>query len=282
MRTLIVLAVIAAIGVVGGAVVVWSGIYNVAATSQHIAPVYRILEVAMRRSVVTRARHIAVPDLSTPVLRDRGMQLFRDHCVACHGAPGIAPQPFALGMLPVPANLVLTARQWSAAEIFWVVKHGVKTTGMPAWTYRMPDADLWAVVAFVTVLPTLSPKDYAQQASRLAAPAAREARADPASSLPEDLVPADAVRRGKAAMQQYACVSCHIIPGVVGADMPVGPPLTGIASRKYLAGVLPNSPGNMVRWLRAPQEISPGSAMPDLDVPANDARDMAAFLGTLH
>lgn len=82
-------------------------------------------------------------------------------------------------------------------------------------------------------------------------------------------------------MQQYACVSCHVIPGVVAASNPVGPSLAAIGSRKYLAGVLPNTPDNMVRWLRAPQEVAPTTAMPDLGVTQADARDMAAFLETL-
>ena len=61
-------------------------------------------------------------------------------------------------------------------------------------------------------------------------------------------------------MQQYACTTCHVIPGMVGARAYVGPPLTGIARRKYLAGTLPNSPENMVRWIRDPKSVSPDDA----------------------
>ena len=278
MRTFAILAVLAAIGLAGAALFIGSGVYNVAATAQHTAPVYWLLEIAMRRAVAHHARDIRVPDLSGTELRARGLALYRDNCVPCHGAPGVAPQSFALGMMPVPANLALTARQWPAAELFWVVQHGVKTTGMPAWAFRMPEADLWAVVAFLVTLPTLSPAAYAEQAARVVAPAPLN---DGSAIALEPRFAADAVQRGKMALQQYACVTCHVIPHVVGAHMTVGPPLTGIANRKYLAGVLPNSPDNMVRWLRAPQQVAPGSAMPDLGITEQDARDMAAFLGTL-
>ena len=87
--------------------------------------------------------------------------------------------------------------------------------------------------------------------------------------------------RGRIAIQQYACVACHQIPGVTGHGARVGPPLSGIASRTTLGGVLPNSPENMVRWIREPQKLSPLTAMPDLRVTERDARDMAAYLATL-
>lgn len=89
------------------------------------------------------------------------------------------------------------------------------------------------------------------------------------------------VQRGRLAIRQYGCQTCHLIPGVTGADALVGPPLSGIASRKYLAGVLPNTPQHMMEWLRHPQQVEPLSAMPDLGVTEGDARDIAAYLYTL-
>jgi cytochrome c2 len=91
---------------------------------------------------------------------------------------------------------------------------------------------------------------------------------------------ADAAR-GRRALEQYACVTCHAIPGVVGANAPVGPPLGGVGARTMLGGVLPNSPENMARWLREPQRYAPLTAMPNLGVTERDARDMAAYLATL-
>jgi cytochrome c len=87
--------------------------------------------------------------------------------------------------------------------------------------------------------------------------------------------------RGKEIVRPYGCVSCHTIPGVRGADALVGPPLTGIASRAYIAGVLPNTPDNMMRWIRDPQSVDSLTAMPNTGVTANDARDIAAYLYTL-
>lgn len=87
--------------------------------------------------------------------------------------------------------------------------------------------------------------------------------------------------RGKLAIRQYGCATCHTIPGVEGATGLVGPPLDRIASRVYLAGQLENNPENMMRWIRDPQGIEPGTAMPNLRVSEQDGRDIAAYLYTL-
>jgi cytochrome c2 len=87
--------------------------------------------------------------------------------------------------------------------------------------------------------------------------------------------------RGKVLVRKYGCESCHTIPGVSGADGTIGPPLDGIAKRSYLAGRLPNEPQNMIRWIRDPQAIEPGSAMPEMGINEQDGRDIAAFLYTL-
>ena len=247
----------------------YAGVYDISATDQHLAPTYWLLDTAMRRSVRARAANIEVPDLRPPELRQRGLALYRQHCVQCHGAPGVAPEPFALGMAPAPANLAYTAREWPAADLYWSVKEGIKMTGMPAWKYRMSEADLWAVVAFLQELPGLSPEEYRVRKSPPAT------RVEPALPLPADAA------RGKRAIHQHACVTCHVIPGIVGASAPVGPPLSAIGTRGFIAGVLPNTPDNMVRWLRHPQAVNPRSAMPDLGVTEQDARDIAAYLSTL-
>lgn len=261
------LVVVLAAGAAGAAL--YLGVYDISATDQHLRPTYWILDVGMRRSVKQRAAGIAVPDLGQPGRIQRGLALYRQHCVQCHGAPGVAPEPFALGMTPAPANLVYTAREWPPAEVFWVVKEGIKMTGMPAWKHRLPDEDIWAIVSFMRELPQLSPQDYrARKAGHVAA-------SEPAPASAPD------PRRGKRAIEQYACVTCHQIPGIVGANAPVGPPLKEIGTRGFIAGVLPNTPENMVRWLRHPQAVSPMSAMPDLGVTERDARDIAAYLATI-
>ena len=88
-------------------------------------------------------------------------------------------------------------------------------------------------------------------------------------------------QRGKGRIKKYGCHACHSIPGVPGADALVGPPLDHIASRVYLAGRIENTPENMMKWIRTPQDVQPGTAMPNMGVSEKDARDIAAFLYTL-
>ena len=87
--------------------------------------------------------------------------------------------------------------------------------------------------------------------------------------------------RGAALIQYYGCGACHTIPGISGADALVGPPLDKMGRRVYLAGLLRNTPDNMVTWLRYPQRIVPGNAMPDMHLTEEQARDIAAYLYTL-
>lgn len=274
MRTLIMLTTIAVAAAMAGGLFIYSGTYNVAATAQHTAPIYWLLEDTMRRSVRQHAREIKVPKLDDPVSVERGLSLYRQHCVQCHGAPGVAPDAYALGLSPLPANLAHTAREWPPAELYWVVKHGIKMSGMPAWEFRLPEDDLWAVVAFLQVLPKLSPQQY--HAMRPAGPedGSQRLRSSETAISPD-------VNRGRMALHQYACATCHEIPGIVGANVPVGPPLARIATRGIIAGMLPNTPENMIRWLRAPQAVNPRTAMPDLGIPEHDARNIAAYLATL-
>jgi cytochrome c2 len=108
----------------------------------------------------------------------------------------------------------------------------------------------------------------------LAACGRRERQA--AESLARGRVPA-----GRIALQTRGCGSCHQIPGVEAADGQVGPSLEGIAGRSYLAGRLENTPAGMTRWIQHPQGIDPGNVMPEMGVPDQEARDMAAYLYTL-
>jgi cytochrome c2 len=100
-------------------------------------------------------------------------------------------------------------------------------------------------------------------------------------SPPKSLIAGGDSRRGAALIAGLGCGSCHKIPGVGGADGRVGPPLDNIGERTIIAGMLPNTPDNMVTWLRAPQSVVPGNAMPNLELNNHDARDVAAYLYTL-
>jgi cytochrome c1 len=87
--------------------------------------------------------------------------------------------------------------------------------------------------------------------------------------------------RGRVAISAYGCGTCHVVPGVRGARGLVGPPLTNIASRVYLAGRVPNTPANMQLWIQRPHAIDEKTAMPETGVTDSDARDLAAYLYTL-
>ncbi|RBY82588.1 cytochrome C [Geodermatophilus sp. TF02-6] len=103
----------------------------------------------------------------------------------------------------------------------------------------------------------------------------------PGSALPpaeSDLGDPD---RGRTLIAEYGCGSCHVVPGVQNAVGLVGPPLTSFGRRSYIAGELQNNADNLQRWIRDPQDVEPGTAMPDLGVTAIDARDIAAYLLTL-
>jgi len=88
-------------------------------------------------------------------------------------------------------------------------------------------------------------------------------------------------QRGVAMINAYGCGACHMIPGVDGAGGMVGPPLTSWAQRTYIAGMLPNTPAFLMRWIMTPQQVVPGNAMPDMGVSQQDARDIAAYLYTI-
>ena len=87
--------------------------------------------------------------------------------------------------------------------------------------------------------------------------------------------------RGAALISWYGCGACHSVPGVPGANALVGPPLDHFAQRGYVAGMLRNTPDNLIRWIRDPQKIVPGNAMPALGIDERDARDIAAYLYTI-
>jgi mono/diheme cytochrome c family protein len=257
------------LGALGSAAFVWSGVYDISATDQHLRPTYHLAKLTMRRAVERRAAGIAVPPLGGEAQLARGAALFRAHCVQCHGAPGVAPEPFALGLTPLATPLARSGRERTPGQLYWVVKNGIKMTAMPAWEFRMGEDDLWAVVAFVKELPRLSPSSYSALSSGKA-----EREQDDELQRPDP-------RRGRKALEQYGCIACHEIPALVGPEARLGPTLHGIGARRYIGGVLPNTPQNMVRWLRNPKAFSPNTAMPALGVTERDARDIAAHLQTL-
>lgn len=101
------------------------------------------------------------------------------------------------------------------------------------------------------------------------------------SREPLQRVPGGDAERGAALIQSYGCGSCHVVPGVRTADGMVGPPLTAFGRRVYIAGQVANTPEHLITWIEVPQSIEPGTAMPNLGVSEQEARDIAAYLYTL-
>ncbi|SFG11305.1 Cytochrome c2 [Duganella sp. CF458] len=249
-------------------VVLQAGWYDASAVRPHFQFVHTLIERGMQQSVRFHARGIVAPKAPAGALA-RGGALFRQHCEQCHGGPGKAMGVIGLSMQPVPGPLVDAARRWKAREMYWITANGIKMSGMPAWRFHLDEQEIWDVVAFLGALPAMTAADYALIEKPAAAP-----RPEPATGT----VAAPDRARGRLALTQFACQSCHHIPGVTGPLTFVGPNLEGLAQRSFIAGKLPTSEENLVKWIRAPQQVKPGTVMPQLGVPERDARDMAAYL----
>lgn len=147
-----------------GLLVAWTGIVPIRASSGHWAITRWFLETAMERSVATHStfvsdRHLD-GDPDDPGLILKGAGHFANGCAPCHGAPG-APRPRVVrGMTPRPPDLSQAAVRWEVDELFYIVWHGVKFTGMPAWPSRERPDEAWAVAAFVRALPGMAPEEY--------------------------------------------------------------------------------------------------------------------------
>ncbi len=170
MVAIIVGATLAALGLLAFLVAA-SGIYNVAASRPHFEITRLLLQFGLERSVSTHSwfESSSKPDLDDPDLIRLGAGHFVRGCAFCHGAPG-EPRNYAANfMQPEPPALSLAATEWSDKELFWIVRHGLKYTGMPGWPAIERTDEIWAVIAFLRQLPGMSPAQYRE----LAAGAAR-------------------------------------------------------------------------------------------------------------
>ena len=155
-----------------GVVVLRAGWYDTTATSQHLQLTYSVLEQGMRYSVGHHSRDVVVPALGAPQQVARGAQVYSAQCVQCHGAPGVAQAKIGQSMQPLPGPLVDASKRWQPRELYWITRHGIKMSGMPAWEFHLSETDLWAVVAFMQVLPAMSARDYAAATGPAAPPPA--------------------------------------------------------------------------------------------------------------
>jgi hypothetical protein len=125
-RAVAIISLLIVLSGAGGLLFAWSGIYNVAASEDHWPITRWFLAFGMRHSVELRSRGIVAPPLDHASLFHRGLGHYAGACAPCHGAPGEPQNPTALAMLPKPPYLPREGRDWSAAELFWIVKHGLK------------------------------------------------------------------------------------------------------------------------------------------------------------
>lgn len=162
------IATVAVAAVTGGAVV-FGGFYNVSATTGHAKPLEFVLRKTMESSVERHARSVARPDGVSMHDRDYAARFFGHYdaaCATCHGAPGRDPDPWIVIYPPAPplTDSAVVGR-WSDEQLFWILKHGIRDTGMMALGPTHSDADIWGVTAFVRQLPEMSPAEYAALAA---------------------------------------------------------------------------------------------------------------------
>lgn len=142
----------------------WSGLFNVAASSGHWAVTGWLLHYTMQQSVALRSADIEAPPLGDEALVHRGGGHFASGCAPCHGAPGQPQSPIVLKMTPHPPSLVEKVPEWEDAELFWILRDGVKFSGMPSWPSAVRHDEIWSVVAFLRRLPQMTPEDYRRYA----------------------------------------------------------------------------------------------------------------------
>jgi mono/diheme cytochrome c family protein len=150
-----------AILALGGVAFIGSGVYNIGADDHHTKPVLAIIEQLRDRSIAARSNSIEAHYTEDPERIALGAQRYAALCVGCHLAPGVTKSDIRQGLYPHPPNLAQEELQ-QAQRAFWIVKHGIKMSAMPAWGKSLDDDTIWDVVAFVRKMPDMTPETYQQ------------------------------------------------------------------------------------------------------------------------
>ena len=140
------------------------GFYNIGADDHHTKLTLALITQLRDRSIDARLASIKPQLEATPEMVRAGAQHYAVLCAGCHLAPGIAKSEVRAGLYPHPPNLAQEEMQESR-RAFWIIKHGIKMSAMPAWEKTLDDAAVWDVVAFVRKMPGMSPEDYQQLAA---------------------------------------------------------------------------------------------------------------------
>ena len=163
-KNLTALAGLGAVLLAGAGVFVYSGAYNVGADDHHTRPVFALMEAVRERSIRVRSKNITVPDLEDPQLVLKGAGQYAAMCTGCHLQPGMKDSELRPGLYPQPPNL--SQVRVDPKEAFWVIKHGLKMSAMPAWGTTHDDDTIWSMVAFLQKLPELSSVQYEDMVSK--------------------------------------------------------------------------------------------------------------------
>jgi mono/diheme cytochrome c family protein len=148
--------------IIGGLMFIYSGLFDVAANDPDWPVMRWGLQTTRMRSIKFHAAGIQVPPgLDDPAKLLIGTEHFAAHCAVCHGAPGVPKGDIADGLNPQPPDLVHASDHYTPSELFWILKHGIKMTGMPSWGDHSDD-ELWATVGFLEKLPNMTEQDYAK------------------------------------------------------------------------------------------------------------------------
>jgi mono/diheme cytochrome c family protein len=158
MRFLLKLIVLIVVVVIAAGIYIWSGHYNIGADSPHWAVTSKVIGELRAHSIDARAKEIQVPALDAPAMLKEGAEHYAEMCTGCHLAPGMDESELRVGLYPKPPNLTRFAPH--PAEAFWVIKHGVKMTAMPAWGKTHDDQKIWAMVAYLQQQPHMSVQRY--------------------------------------------------------------------------------------------------------------------------
>jgi cytochrome c553 len=183
------LALLGVLAMLAPIALILSGVIAIKASSGHWRVTAWLLDLAKRRSVATHAIGIEAPPLDRPALIDLGSAHYDSGCRPCHGVPFSPPPMIHSRMTPHPPDLGRQVGRWKPQELFYIVKHGIKFTGMPAWPSTARDDEIWAVVAYLQSLPR------------------RRMPPPPAGPLPAE---------GPARLAAERCARCHGIDGRAG------------------------------------------------------------------
>lgn len=147
------------LALIGAVLFVYFGVFSIAADVPHSRPFYQLMETVRERSITMRARGTKLPSLTDPKLIMSGGADYAEMCAGCHLQPGLKDVLLRVGMYPQPPDLTKLKRK-DAAQTFWIIKHGIKMSAMPAWGATHNDQEIWALVAFLQQLPRLTPAQY--------------------------------------------------------------------------------------------------------------------------